>query len=210
MPSTTATFKDYLSFLVVTLYTEQECNSVQTIVDQRMNDVEDDEAWSPHPSRRLESVTPTLEHTHQANVSIRIEPKSRQALDVSLSWQASRAEGGVYGVRPTHYMASGAEAPVLLQQPMPDAAAVNDMTRDVTFEPINLNIVAEGEDLLLASRYEQDGMTQYWRDDGRRNHVGQVWARKLQRQKEAGVEQERSRVMLTPATSLPPLVIQAA
>jgi hypothetical protein len=185
MPSTTATFKDYLSFLVVTVYTEQECNSVEAAVDQMMNDVEDDEAWSPRPSRRRESVTPTLEYTHHANVSITVEPKSRQAPDVSLPSPASRAKGGVHGVRPTHYMAPGAEAPVLLQHPMTDAGAGDDTTPDVTFELINHVVVVEDEDLLLASRYEQEYRLHPRRDDGSRNHVGQVWARKLQRQREA-------------------------
>jgi hypothetical protein len=208
MPSTTATFKDYLSFLVVTVYTEQECGSVKVGMDQQLDDVEDDEAWSPYPSRRLRSVTPTLEYTHQANVSITVEPRSRQTLDASGLRLAFQGEGGVHGVRPTHYMASGAEAPVLLQHPMPDAGADDDLTPDVTFDPINHIVSAEGEDLMLASRYRQEYRLHPWRDDGRRNHVGQVWERKLQRQREADAARKRPQVALTPAATLPSLVLQ--
>jgi hypothetical protein len=211
MPSTTATFKDYLSFLVVTVYTEQEYGFVKAGADQQLDDVEDDEAWSPHPSRGLRRVTLALEYIHRANVSITVEPRSRQTLDASASRQALRGEGGVHGAQPTHYMASGAEAPVLLQHPVPvDTAADADTTHVVTFELMNHVVVAEGESMLLASRYEQEGRSHPWRDDGRRNHVGQVWARKVQREKEADAARCRPQVTLAPAATWPSLVLQVA
>lgn len=207
MPSTSATFKDYLSFLVVTVYTEQECGSVKAGVDQQLDDVEDDEAWSPRPSRRLRSVTPTLEYTHHANVSITVEPKSQQAAIGA----SSRGEGGAHSARPTHYMALAAAAPVHLQHPVPvDAAAGADETHVVTFELMNHVVMAEGEDLMLASRYEQEGRFHPWRDDGSRNHVGQVWARKLQQQREADAARKRLQVTLASAATLPSLVLQVA
>ena len=207
MPSTTATFKQYLSYFVITLYTEQECHSTELTAGHLLDDVEDDDAWSPRPGRRPHAMTRTLDQTHRANFSITIEPVTRHPLTSVL--QASPI--GVGTVRldpPTHYMAAGAEAPLLYAYQVASGTSGDQVVQNVAFQPLNHVVTREAEDQMLESRYEQQDGMHPWRDDGQRNHVGQVWARKMQREKEAAASLSRKQVTFTAFEVLQPLVVK--
>ena len=197
MPTTTATFKQYLSSLVVTLYTEQKCDSTHSasVTGYQLDDVQDDDAWSPRPSRQPRTLVRALHQTHRANVSITIEPMTRQTLMSTLRTSSS-TDGTFHPGPPTHYMATGAEAPLVYAYQAATGVLGDRLVQEVTFKPLSHVVVRETEDQLIASRYDRHDGMEPWRNDGHRNHVGQVWARKAQREKEAaealGHEQARS------------------
>ena len=208
MPSTTATFKRYLSSFVVTLYTVQECGSTDMTAGHKMDDFEDDDAWSSRPSRRLHDMTSTLDQTHRANVSITIEPVARHPLTSAL--RVSRVgKGSEHLDPPTHYMAAGAEAPLLYAYQVASGASGDQGVQDVAFQPLSRVVEPEAEDQLVESRYGRydDGMHP-WRNDGQGNHVGQVWARKMQREKGAAASLSRKQVTFTAFEAPQPLVLQ--
>ena len=208
MPSTTATFKQYLSSLVVTIYTEQECGSNDLVAGHLLDDVEDDDAWSPHPSRRPHAMARMLDQTHRANLSITIEPVTRHPLTPDPQ-APSTGKSTERLDPPIHYMVTGAKAPLLYSYQVASGASEDQAARDVVFQLLSHVVEPEAEDQLIQSRYGRydDGMHP-WRDDGQGNHVGQVWARKMQREKDAAATPSRKQVTFTMSEALQPLVLQ--
>ena len=183
MPTTVATFKQYLSSLVVTLHTLQECNTTDS-AGYQLDDVEDDDAWSPRPKCRPRATAHALDQIHRANLSITIEPVARQTFSPPVQIFLG-ADSTLHPGRPTHYMAAGAQAPMLHASQAAAGVSGDETAHDVAFQPLSHVVIREADGQLLASRYDSYGGMHRWRDDGHRNHAGQVWARKVQRDKEA-------------------------
>ena len=157
MPTFHATFSDYLSHIQISLQTSQQCGSESA---KRSDDLNDDEYWlayhEPHRSKRN-----TLRLDHFGNTTITI----RTAFIAS-------------GIAPLHYTDPSALSPVLLPS-FPTSAPE-------TFPYLNQAIAAENGDQLKRHRYGFSSWRSYsWElVGGAWQHVGQVWARKEQREKE--------------------------
>ncbi|ORY89117.1 hypothetical protein BCR35DRAFT_300929 [Leucosporidium creatinivorum] len=158
MPTFKTTFRSYLSFLQITLHTTQNCTDSTPELNED-KDIEDDNLWvssygALSPSKRAER---SFKHLGNLSISITSPLTTTSPL-------------------PVHYTSPQALSPVLLPS-LPSSA------EEISFPLLNSTIRAEeGMDELKQSRY-RDGWL-WTNEDGRYQHVGKVWARKVQWEKE--------------------------
>ena len=80
----------------------------------------------------------------------------------------------------THYLGAGTQGPLLCAY----QAGTEGAAGSLAFQGLSQVLEPETNDQLLASRYDSHARAHRWRDDEHRNHVGQVRARKVQREEE--------------------------
>lgn len=165
MPTFSTTFRDYLSYLHITLHTTQPCAQAAT-TSVESEDIEDDYLWLSSYSLLGPSKRAERSFRHYGNLSI-----TTASPLTSLS------------SLPVHYTSPSALSPVLL----PSLPSTAD---EITYPLLNFTIRAEeGVNELKQSRYVDGSM---WTNrDGRFQHAGKVRARKVQWEKE---REEKSKV----------------
>ncbi|ORY89133.1 hypothetical protein BCR35DRAFT_350623 [Leucosporidium creatinivorum] len=165
MPTFKTTFKDYFTHLQVALITKQVCgDSAEAKLPFEVDEVHEDDLWLEY-RRRSHSLlrkTEKLSLSHFGNLSITITSPLRSN-----------------GAPPVHYTHPTALSPLLL--PTIPTAHHDDF-------PVLLNqeIRKEDGDQLKQRRYGWDDLRgmEPLLEDGRWQSVGQVWARKVQREKD--------------------------
>lgn len=164
MPSFKTTFKDYFTHLQVALITKQACSdSNEAKSPFEVDEVHDDDLWLEYRrrSQRLLQKQGRLALSHFGNLSIAILSPLRSN-----------------GAAPVHYTDPTARSPLLL--PTIPTASLDD------FPLLNQEIRKEEGDQLKQRRYGWDGYRamEFQTEDGRGQFVGQVWARKVQMEKD--------------------------
>lgn len=176
MPTFKTTFKDYLSHIQVTLTTTQACStepSAPTV--EELDDLNDDDLWTEYRSRSQSraALKKSLTLTHLGNLSIVINSPLAAPADVAL---------------PVHYTDPSALRPLLFpaaEAPPPSVARLDSVIEE------------ERGEQLKRSRYRWDAPWSSGRyvKDGRYQLAGQVWAKKVQREKDLSeAKKEREKV----------------
>lgn len=171
LPSFNATFSNFVSFLQVTLVNEQACGQEEPRDLAADDDLHDDSLWSAWPSscRQRRRKRDVLIAKHYGNSSITI-------LSPLI----------VEGALPVHYSDPSAPSPVLFTVP--------PLSQPKHFPLLGSDVVSEQGNQLRRRRYLQG----HWGRLGESSfhHVGQVWARKVQRMKERSEQQQRSALVV--------------
>ncbi|GAA5863542.1 hypothetical protein JCM8547_007280 [Rhodosporidiobolus lusitaniae] len=184
MPTAHRTFISILSYLQVSLKTEAKPNATAAVSPYPLlDDIEDNEAWSPNPYRHIEKLAQRIDSKAARNYASELTLRGNFSITVVPGANAVSPAPASLDLPPVSYLSPLAQAPLLLP-----ISSTPVKLADVDFPLLNHDLVAEeaGPDgaKLVKSKYDNPRFRRWNHVGGANELAGQLWERKVAREKE--------------------------